>query len=907
MSSEFEVFMRDVRQATKQTTMRDYANPQSFQSRTVGACHREMQHAIALSRAGGLDFPAASRKRLRSMTRPYRFLRNILAAILVLAGVALLAAWWIVRRPLPALDGTLSVPGLKAGVIVDRDQWGRPWIRANSVEDLVMAQGYVMAQDRLWQMDLLRRASSGELSEIFGSVALDFDKENRTLGMREAAERAVGDASPEIRGLLEAYAAGVNQYIEQRQGRLPIEFTLLRYKPSAWTPADTFLISLYMYKTLTSTWKSKLNRQWVMEKAGPERSRLLFNEDSPLDIPVVGTLPPGAIPARKTMGEQQHSSVSSQPASPAARGASAAGGSAPPFPRETWDTARGFLAQFEEESREIIGSNNFAVSGARTASGKPLLANDTHLSLGVPCIWYLVHLTAPGWNVQGFALPGAPLVIIGHNNRIAWGFTNSNADVEDLYAETFDTYDPLSYRVNGKWQTAEVRHETIHVRGGADVGVDVVATRHGPIVYREAPSEGGHVYSLRWTALEPGGLDFGFPLLGRARNWDEFVETTKHIAGPGQNAVYCDVDGNIGFTIPAKIPIRAKGNGALPVPGDTDEFEWKGYIPFEELPRVENPPGGIIVTANARTVGAAYKYYLTDRWAGPYRTHRIHDLLVGRTNLTPSDFNAIQNDIFSIPNDFLAKQLVAAAQSKGPKDPRTRGIIQGLAMWNGKATTGSVETSFLEFTRHALLHRLLAPILGDATSKYELWEPGSIYNDVWWRDKEFLAGVLKSRPAAWLPSGFASYDDLLLASADDAVAQLEKKTQSPIPADWGWGRLHTLDLAHPMGRYGFLHRPLSIGPYEQGGTIDTVRAMGIGDTGAPGAGHGPAMRFVADLSNLDGSLMEITTGESGQYGSAYYRDQFPEWFEGRGIPAPFSESAENASRVHHLVLMPEHH
>jgi penicillin amidase len=826
------------------------------------------------------------------MTRSSRIFRNIAAVILVLAGLALLAAWWVVRRPLPTLDGSVTVPGLKAGVIVDRDEWGRPWIRANSIEDLVTAQGYVMAQDRLWQMDLLRRASGGDLSEIFGAVALEFDKENKTLGMREAAERAVADSSPEIRGLLEDYARGVNQYMEQRQSRLPTEFTLLQYKPKAWRPADTYLISLYMYKTLTSTWKSKLNRQWVMEKAGAERSRLLFNEDLALDIPIVGGLPPAT------------TKPAAGPASPATSSQGASAGLSPPFAPQAWNAARGFLAQFEEESSEIIGSNNFVVSGARTASGKPLLANDTHLGLGVPCIWYLAHMTAPGWNVEGFALPGAPLIIIGHNDRIAWGFTNSNADVQDLYAETFDPSNPLAYRVNGKWRTADVRHETIHVHEAADVGLDVVVTRHGPIVHREAANEGGRAYALRWTALEPGGLDFGFPLLGRARNWDEFIETTRHIAGPGQNAIYADVDGNIGFTIPAKIPIRAKGNGAVPVAGDTDDFEWTGYIPFEELPRAENPLGGIIVTANARTVGAGYKYYLTDRWAGPYRTHRIHDLLVGRTALTPEDCNKIQNDIFSMPNDFLAKQLTTAEHAKEPKDPRARGIIQGLAAWNGRAITGSVETSFLEYTRHALFHLLLAPILGDGMPKYELWEPGSVYADVWWRDKEFLDGLLRDRPVAWLPTGIANYDDLLLASADDAVAQLEKETKSAVPADWGWGRLHLLDMAHPMGRTGFLHRLLSIGPYEQGGTIDTVRAMGIGPSGAPGASHGPAMRIVADLSNFDNSLMEITTGESGQYGSDYYRDQFPEWFEGRGISAPFSESEEKKMQAHHLVLMP---
>ncbi len=827
------------------------------------------------------------------MKQATRIARNILAGILFLAVIGLLAAWWIAWRPLPKLDGSLTVRGLKAGVTVDRDQWGRPWIRANSVDDLVLAQGYVMAQDRMWQMDLLRRASAGELSEIFGNVALEYDKENRTLGMREAAERAVGDSSPEIRGLLEAYARGVNEYIAQQQDRLPLEFTLLRYKPKPWTPADTYLISLYMYKTLTTTWKEKLNRQWITEKVGPERARTLFYSDSELDIPVMGFYPVKLTEPPKTRARP------SPPGGTDVEQTSlreSAGGEAPPFATGGWNSARDIFGHFEDESREIIGSNNFVVSGAHTASGKPLLANDTHLALGAPCIWYQVHLTAPSWNVEGFALPGAPLVIIGHNDRIAWGFTNSNADVEDLYVETFDPQNGLAYRAKGKWLTAEVRHETIHVKGGADAGLDVVVTRHGPIVRRDPPDEGGRAYAVRWTALEPGGLDFGFPLLGRAQNWNELIETTRQIAGPGQNTIYADVDGNIGFTIPAKIPIRANGNGALPVPGDTDEYEWKGYIPFDELPRIENPPGGIIATANAMTVGHAYKYYLTDRWAAPYRTNRIYRLLLDGTNLKPADCNAIQNDIFSIPNDFLAKQLVAAQSTKQPKDPRARALIGFLNDWEARATPDSLLTSFMEYTRHALFRHLLAPYLGEGVTKYELWEPVSVYESVWWRDKEFLAFVLRQRPPEWLPSGFASYDDLLLASADDAVGELEKETNDHETADWNWGRLHPLDMVHPLGRSGLLHWLLSIGPYEQGGTVDTVRAMG--------RGHGPAMRVVDDLANFDNSLMEITTGESGESPSPYYRDEFPEWFAGRGIAAPFTQGAEEKARVHHLELVP---
>jgi penicillin amidase len=818
------------------------------------------------------------------MARAYRIFRNVVAGVLLLAGLALIAGWWMVRRSLPALDGGVRVSGLKSAVMIDRDSWGRPWIRANSVEDLVAAQGYVMAQDRLWQMDLLRRAAAGDLSEIFGDVALDFDRENRTLGMRQAAERASRESSPEIRGLLDSYAQGVNQYIETHQSRLPLEFTLLRYTPSPWTPADTYLISLYMYKTLTSTWKAKLNREWVLQKVGPERALDLFAEDSPLDHFIVG-IPNG-------LAKPPSWNVTARPASK-----SAGVPAGPPFSAAPWDSARAFLGQFEEETSELIGSNNFVVSGAHTASGKPLLANDTHLQLGMPALWYVAHLTAPGWNVEGFALPGAPLVIIGHNDRIAWGFTNSNAEVQDVYAETFDPANPLAYRANGKWATAEIRHETIHVRGKPDVAMDVVVTRHGPVVRRDGASASGRAYALRWTALEPGGLDFGFPLLGRAKNWDDFIEITRHIAGPGQNTIYADVDGNIGFTIPARIPVRANGNGALPVAGDTDDYEWKGYIPFDELPRVLNPPEGIIATANARTVGPAYKYYVSDRQAGPYRTARLYELLQGRTGLRPADCNAIQNDIESLPNKFLAGQLVIAARAKPPSEPRLNKLIAGLNGWDARATPDSVETSFIEYTRHALFHNLLSPYLDDEVSKkYELWEPVSVYGEIWWRDKVFLENALRNRATAWLPSGFATYDDLLLASAAQAVAALEERTGQSDPASWNWGRLHPLDMMHPLGRSGVLHRVLSIGPYEQGGTIDTVRAMGTG--------HGPAMRFVADLSNFDNSLMEIPTGESGQYSSPNSRDQFPEWFAGRGIVAPFSEAAEEGVRTHRLLLLP---
>ena len=806
-------------------------------------------------------------------------LRYSLAAILVLVGLALLAGWWLVRRSLPQLDGTIVIPELKREVLVDRDAWGVPRIRASSLEDLLVAQGYVMAQDRLWQMDVVRRAGTGELSQIFGPVALDIDRENRTLGLRRAAERTAASLDSDLQHLLDAYSRGVNRYITNHRSTLPLEFTLLRYEPRPWTPADTFLISAYMWKSLSSSWKSELNRAKLTELVGPERANDLFVIDSPLDHFIVNG--PAAAETKTSLAPSALPAASAEKQEP---------GLGPPS--HEWLEARAFLEQFDEEMPRAIGSNNWVVSGAHTYSGKPMLANDPHLALGIPSIWYMVHLEAPGLDAKGFDLPGTPLIVIGHNARIAWGFTNNGADVQDLYIETFNPADPLEYRVNGAWTRAQVRNEVIHVKGRSDESLDVVETRHGPVIRRE----GGRAYALRWTATEPGGLDSGIILLCRAKSWNEFRDALRRVPGPAQNTVYADVDGNIGFIVPARIPIRRTGDGSVPLPGDTDEYEWTGYIPFDQLPQVLNPPTGIIASANARTVGPGYSHFLTERWAGPYRTARIYELLEKGSNLRPENFNAIQNDILSIPDASLAELLVTAGKVKQPGDPRTRELLNRLANWDGEMRADSAEASFVEFTRHALMRKLLQPFTKGVTSGYEWWDFTNAYESVWLRDKVFLENVLRSRPARWLPPGYASYDDLLISSADQAVADLEKLGKTREMKEWPWGKINFLLLPHPLGRSGRLLSFLNIGPMEQSGSVDSVKAMGHG--------HGPSMRFVADMSNFDNSLMEISTGESGQYGSPYHRDQFEAWYAGRAIPETFSDVAEQRARVHELRLVP---
>jgi penicillin amidase len=829
---------------------------------------------------------------LRSLLR---VLFGVLCVLLLAAAVTL---WYFIYRPLPQLDGTLHLPGLQKEVIVERDNWGVPHIRAASVEDMVEAQGYVMAQDRLWQMDLLRRVARGQLSEILGPATINIDKQFRTLGFSRAADRDYSQVDPATRSVFEAYARGVNHFIEQHSEQLPIEFTLLKYKPAPWSPTDTLVISGYMYETLTDTWEEELDRAKVTDKVGPDRAHNLFSPDAAMDHFVVGDpniandgsqrsrVDPddeddddddmeddGVLKAKATtadpVGANRRARLLQSPASTE---------SAPDLTTALATSVLGYLHDSQSEIRHSLGSNNWVVSGAHTATGKPLLANDTHLELSIPPIWYEIHLTAPGWNVKGFTLPGAPFVVIGHNDHIAWGFTNNGADVQDLYIETFNPAIADEYLVNKKWVKAQTLDENIKVKGQPDQHLPIVVTRHGPIVRRE----NGKSYSLRWTATEPGGLSNVYNWLGKAQNWEEFRSIIRRVWGPGQNAVYADTQGNIGYVMSARVPIRKKGHGEVPMPGDTDDYEWTGYIPFDQLPQAFNPDSGLIATANARVVGPAYKPYLTDRWEEPYRTARVYDLLLDKHDLRPADMLKVQTDTYSYPHVFLADQLIAAAKTATPQDDRTKKLIEGLKDWNGIADADSSEVSFLVQFRRSALNLLLDPYLGSEPPLYR------------WRSTTFLQKILTDRPSKWLPAPYKSYDTFLIAAADRAVAKLAEDSKSPRIEDWQWKNFDALEMLHPIGREGLLKKFLSITGKPQSGTSYSIRAA------TPH--HGPAMRFVANTANWDESILLIPAGQSGQPGSSHYSDQFDYWYEGKPIYAPFSDPAELQSRRHTLTL-----
>jgi penicillin G amidase len=813
-------------------------------------------------------------------------LRFLVWTLLILAVVAGGTAWWFAYRPLPQLDGSISLPGLQKEVTVERDNWGVPHIRASSLDDAVEAQGYVMAQDRLWQLDLMRRASRGQLSEIVGPLALKSDKQFRTFGFSRAAERDYAAMDKDSRALMEAYARGVNRFIDQHRNSLPLEFSLLKYKPQPWQPTDSLVIAGYMYQTLTNTWEGKLDRSKVESRVGADRSKELFAVDASMDHFVIGDPDVPNDGSQASRADPDDDDDDDMPTDTILKAAAPSSDSvrAPEtyadITSALWPPIQGYLEETQSEIRKGLGSNNWVVSGAHTATGKPILANDAHLELSIPPIWYEIHLSAPGFNAKGFTLPGAPLIVIGHNDHIAWGFTNNGADVQDLYIEKLNPAAPDQYLVNGKWTKAQVFDEAIRIKGQPDEHLNVVVTRHGPVVHQE----GDKVYALRWTALEPGGLGNTYNWLSTARNWHEFRDIMKRVWGPGQNAVYADTEGNIGYVMAARVPIRKKGHGEIPVRGDTDDYEWTGYIPFDQLPQALNPDSGLIVTANARVVGPNYKPYLTDRWEEPYRTARIYDLLHDKIDLRPIDMLKVETDTYSFPHAFLADQMSSAAKTVQPKDPRARKLVDGLKDWNGIADADSALVSFLVMARRAALDLILEPYLGKDTNLYA------------WRSTVFLQKVLTDRSAKWLPPPYKNYDELLAATADRAVTMLAEQTKSDRLKDWQWKDVNSLDMLHPLGRDGFLKHLLSITGKPQSGTSYSVRAAT--------KRHGPSMRFIANLANWDESILLIPAGESGQVGSSHYTDQFSYWYEGKPIVAPYSDAAEAKARKHTLTLKP---
>lgn len=819
----------------------------------------------------------------------------LLLAGLLAACIALVA----VRRPWPVADGTIELDVLQRPVEVRRDGFGVPHIYADTVEDLFAAQGFVHAQDRFWEMDVRRHSTAGRLSELFGESQVDTDRVIRTMGWRRIAERELALLAPESVRILRAYASGVNAYLRDRgTASMALEYTVLGlqrpgYRPEPWTPVD----SLAWLKAIA----------WDLRGNTPaEADRVAYTETlSPTDVEQLW--PPFPFDIREPIVDDPTVS------------AAAVAGPAPAIVGD--ERVRPLVAAVADLSSAVpqllgsaeagIGSNSLAVSGDRTATGWPLLANDPHLAPGQPSIWHQMALhcrtvsPACPYTVTGFSFSGLPGIVIGHNATIAWGLTNLAPDVADFVLErvTGDTYE-----YEGRSVDMEVRAETIRVAGGDDVEIRIRATRHGPLLSDavdtlddlavRAPAADGEpdlAVALRWTALEPGTSFDAVPAINAAADWDDFRAAAARFDVPSQNLVYADVDGTIGYQAPGRIPIRAEGDdGRWPVPGWDGAHEWQGYVPFDDLPSVRNPDEGFVVTANQPVLPEGAEPFLSRDHAYGWRSQRLRDLLADADDLTPTDLLAMQVDAHNGLVPTLVPLLTAVDVSGDVAEARDL-----LVGWDGQQAADSAAGAYFA----AVWRHLLLRTFGD-----DLPEDSTIDGGGRWM--ELVRRLVATPTRSWwddtTTQPIEGRDDMLRAALINAHAELADRLGDDVAA-WRWADLHTLTLRHPtLGTSGVapIEAIFNRGPVGVGGGPAIVNATAWTASRGYEIDWVPSMRMVVDLSDLDASRWVNLTGVSGHAFSDHYTDQVDRWATGGSIPMRWSVEAVGAATTDLLRLVP---
>lgn len=767
-----------------------------------------------------------------------------------------------------APSNSLQVKGLRAPVTVRQDERGIPYIEARDTHDLYLAQGYITARDRLWQMDFTRRTGRGELAEVLGRLALEEDKRRRTLGYSPVVEATWPLLKPASQAALLAYAEGVNAYLSTlTDSDLPAEFKVLGYRPRPWQPTDSLIVGKLFAEFLSTTWQTDLLRAAFADLPA-EKKVLLFSEYSPLDVLVVGS--DDKKPAPKPVNKKTKTARTALQTDRA---------------MAVWASVQDDLARqtlsleqvgFSPELRQA--SNNWVVSGKRTASGKPLLANDPHLRATAPNIWHMAHLTAPDLRAAGVVAPGVPGILLGHNDRIAWGATNLGPDVQDLYIEKFDPQNPNRYQTPGGWRDAVIRREEIKIRSGFTSAetvtetLEVKVTRHGPILLQRD----GINYALQWTALTPRAGEFeGFFEVQTAKNWDEFTKALAQYAGPTQNFIYADVAGNIGYYGAGAIPIRKSGDGSVPYDGATDAGEWVGLIPANELPRSYNPSSGLIVTANSRVVGQDYPHFLTHEWFAPVRARRIYELLTAKQKLTADDMLAVQGDITSISGRTFAGEVInlASAPDAPAGDAAWQGFVKTLQDWDGRMAADSTAALLVNETRMVFRRRMLESILGpERAAKFTFWASDANMTDY----------LIAARPAAYLPAKFKNYTALLQDCLTEARANLTKRLGTD-ESKWLWGVETQVRFFHPLAQLPLVGQQFLVAPFPQNGSGFTLAT--------PNVGAGVSMRHVSEPGNWDKTRFGIGLGISGDARNPHWQDQLSDWRNTTPRTFPFTAAA----------------
>lgn len=800
-----------------------------------------------------------------------KIVRSVLLGVLALLLVASVFGVWFVRNPWPQLSGTVALPGMSASVQVIRDKWGVPNIYAQNDRDLLMAQGYVHAQDRLWSMYYSVLTASGTLSSVVGEPALDYDRVLRTLGLRRAAEAEWATMEPEAKELLQAYADGVNGFLAANRGRLPIEFTVLGFDPPEWTPVDSLAYGYMTSLNLAGNYRLEFLRARLIAEIGAEKTRDLlppYDPSKPLIIP----------------DEAQGYSWM--------RDVGFAG----------FDAVDSYLGEYGP----LWGSNNWVVAGSRTTTGRPILAGDTHMNLYLPSIWYMNGLHGGRFNVTGFTLPGVPAVLFGHNEQIAWAVTNLNPDVQDLYIEKLDNRaSPTRYEFDGEWHDLEIIRDTIEVKGAEPVPLNIYLTRHGPIINDVvADMAEAEPMAFQWAVVGDSQLFPSILRLNTASNWGEFREALRSWRMPGQNFVYADVAGNIGYQMTSQIPIRApQHDGLVPVPGWTGEYEWLGFIPYDELPSAYNPPEGFIATANNKVVGDDYPYRITEEWDPGYRAQRIVELLAANDRMDMAASAAIQGDTYSLPAAAIQPFMVKIA----PTDEAEAAAIAELQGWDLHFEADQVAASLFQAWYWFIFQNTIADDMSEDMSndylagQYERHGRFHIAameriiqdnNNPWFDDKRTPA--VETR------------DEIMQKSLGDALAWLRENYGDSM-SGWRWGEMHRLRHVNLLARSG---NPLFIAlyyvpPIPMRGENFTINTGTFTFDEPFSVIHGVSQRQIIDMGDFDTMQAIHSTGQSGLVRHPNRTDMIEMWEQVQFLPMYFSRERVEASAANILTLTPE--
>jgi penicillin amidase len=821
-----------------------------------------------------------------------RVVTGLLVAALLVVAALFGCGWWVVhamRASLPQLDGTIHLSGLTAPVTVRRDEHGIPHIEAANLDDLLFAQGYVTAQDRLWEIDMERRMTAGDAAAILGPKLLVHDRIQRVLELRATAQRMAAELDGQDRRYLEDYARGVNAYIRSHQDRLPAEFRLLMYRPRAWAPVDSITVALGMVQMLDEHWPDKIERERITAKLGPTLAADLYPTNTWRDHPVTSSQPPISAPnqvipdvpldksQRGFEAGRQDSGDRSQGLAFPLMARLAAGWLSPREARDPWSQV------MDGSGAECLGcdsgSNEWVVSGAKTASGHAMLSNDMHLPHQIPDIWYEIDMEAPGFHAAGLSIPGLPFVVAGHNQHIAWGFTALYGDTQDVYVEKTNAQGEY-LGADGAWHPMQHDMETIQVRGKGNVTVDVERTDRGVVITPLIPGE-TRTLALDWTIYNPAA--HGFPLLAMdtAGNWTDFRQALTGWWAPTQNVVYADDQGNIGYQTVGLIPQRPNGREGVPITGNT--HEWQGFIPFDDLPSSYNPPDGLLATANSRVTPKDDPYPLTLEWGEPYRNERIWKWLAPKTGLTAKDMLTLQTDVYSEVDQEIAQRLAYGIDHASRAGKQLRQAANLLRTWDGVVSIDSAPAAIVAAAKQAFYPMLLRPKLGNKWKLYR-WD-ASIY-----------AGeqIMMDENPAWLPPQYRTWDDFL---ADIVRRGPVMEGAPPDLSRWRYGYAHPVDVEHPIfGLLPWFKRWTGTGAQPQSGDTTTVKQVA--------RTFGPSQRFTIDWGNVDTATENIVMGESGDPLSPYYRDQWTYWYHGRTFALPFTDQAVAAATAHTLRLEP---